>query len=131
MPAKSVFISHASKDDGVVRELRQALESLGVETWADSERLSGGDILSAEIRKAIENADYFLVVLSLDSLNSEWVQREIKHAKSVRKTDYKIVPLIRQNIGIPVLHLLFEEEPVAVRLGDGPAAVTDALPQIL
>ena len=90
MPAKSVFISHSSKDDAIVRELRQALSDLGIETWADSERLSGGDPLAAVIREEIENADYFLVLVSLTALNSEWVQREIAHAKSLRK---RIVPL--------------------------------------
>jgi tetratricopeptide (TPR) repeat protein len=131
MPAKSVFISHSSKDDGIVRELRQALEALGIETWADSERLAGGDLLTPEIQKAIENADHFLVVVSVNALNSDWVQREIKHARSVRKRGYKIVPLMRSGIEPPVLRLLFGKGPVAIRLDDGPAAVTDALPHIL
>src|SRR5437660_9045587 len=128
MPAKSVFISHSSKDAVLVRELRQSLESLGIETWADSERLSGGDILSTAIQAAIGKADYFLAVVSLHALNSDWVQREIRHAKESVK---KIVPLIRPEIGTPVLRLVFGGEPVAIKLGDGPAAVTDALPQIL
>lgn len=42
MAAKSVFISHSSEDDGLVRDLRQALELLGIETWVDSERTKGG-----------------------------------------------------------------------------------------
>src|SRR5439155_12641751 len=112
MSAKSVFISHSSKDDGVVRELRNALEALGMETWADSERLAGGDLLSTEIQKAIEDADYFLAVVSIHALNSEWVQREIKHAKKVRKRGYKIVPLIRTGIKIPALRPLFGKEQV-------------------
>jgi len=29
MPAKSVFLSHSSKDDAIVRELRNALEAVG------------------------------------------------------------------------------------------------------
>jgi tetratricopeptide (TPR) repeat protein len=128
MPAKSVFISHSSKDDGIVCEIRQALEALGVETWADSERLSGGDPLAPAIQKAIEKADYFLAVVSLNSLNSDWVQREIKHAASLRK---KIIPLTLPGIGTPILKLLFGEEPLAIPLGDGPAAVQDALPHIL
>src|SRR5579862_3459026 len=131
MPAKSVFISHSSKDDGIVRELRQALEALGVETWTDSERLKGGDALTPEIQHTIENADHFLAVVSLHALNSDWVQREIRHAQSIRKDGYKIIPLTRPDIGTPVLRLLFGEEPVAIRLGGGPAAITDALPHIL
>jgi tetratricopeptide (TPR) repeat protein len=131
MPAKSVFISHSSKDDAIVREIRQALEAFGIETWADSERLSGGDLLTPKIQKAIEDASHFFVVLSLDALNSPWVQEEIQHANSVRKPGYKIVPLMRPGIEPPLLRLLFGEEPVGIKLGGGPAAVTDALPQIL
>jgi hypothetical protein len=60
MPAKSVFISHSSKDDGIVREIRQSLEGQGIEVWADSERLSGGDPLAPTIREAIEKTDYLV-----------------------------------------------------------------------
>ncbi len=131
MPDKSVFISQSSKDDGIVRELRQALEALGVEAWADSERLSGGDRLKPEIQNAIEDADHFLAVVSLDALNSDWVQREIAHAKSVKKAGYKIIPLLRQGIGTPILKLLFGEESIAIQLSDGAGAVSNALPSIL
>ena len=131
MPAKSVFVSHSSKDDSVVRELRQALEGLGIEVWADSERLTGGDLLSPKLEEAIERADCFLALISLNALNSAWVQREIGLAKKVTKSGYKIVPLIRPGIEIPLLQLLFGPEPVAVSLGDGPAAVANALPHIL
>jgi tetratricopeptide (TPR) repeat protein len=126
-----IFISHSSKDDGIVREIRQALEALGIETWADSERLSGGDPLTSKIQNAIRKADHFLCVVSLNALNSEWVQREVQCARSVRKRRYKIIPLTLPGVGIPAMRLLIGEDAVAIRLGDGAAAVTDALPQIL
>src|SRR3954471_11290113 len=44
----------------LVRELRQSLEALGIETWVDSERLSGGDALTPAIQHSIENADQLL-----------------------------------------------------------------------
>ncbi|MBZ5728595.1 MAG: toll/interleukin-1 receptor domain-containing protein [Acidobacteriia bacterium] len=84
MPAKSVFISHSSKNDGIVREIRQTLEALGVETWADSERLAGGGLLAPEIQKAIDKADCFLAVVSLDALNSEWVNWPTPRSKSAK-----------------------------------------------
>src|SRR5450432_943201 len=120
MPTRSVFLSHSSKDDAVVRALRNALESLGIETWADSERLTGADLLTAEIQRAIEKADYFLAVVSLHAINSEWVQREIDFAKAARK---KIIPLLRPEIGMPALRLLIGQEPVYIPLGSGPGAV--------
>jgi hypothetical protein len=131
MPGVSVFISHSSKDDGIVKELQQALELRGIVVWVDSEELSGGDPLSPKIHEAIENADHFLVLVSMDALNSAWVQREVAHARTIHMPGYKIIPLIRPGIGIPLLRLLMGEEPVAIQLTDGPAAVAHALPQIL
>jgi hypothetical protein len=64
----------------------------------------------------------------LNALNSEWVQREIKHAQSLQK---KIIPLMRPGIGPAILRLIFGEEPVGIPLGDGPSAVQDTLPNIL
>ena len=124
MPGKSVFISHSSKDDPLVRALRQSLEALGVEVWADSERLLGGDLLSPVLEAEVRKANYFLAVASLAALNSEWVQREIGFAKKAGK---KIVPLMRPEIGPPALRLLFGEEPVGIRF----ESVMHALPDIL
>ena len=42
MPAKSVFISHATRDDAQVKELRHNLEFLDVLVWTDSENLTAG-----------------------------------------------------------------------------------------
>ena len=42
MPAKSVFISHATRDDAQVKELRHNLELLDVLVWTDSENLTAG-----------------------------------------------------------------------------------------
>jgi serine/threonine protein kinase len=42
MSAKMVFISHSTKDDPVVADLRRTLELLSIEVWADSRRLGGG-----------------------------------------------------------------------------------------
>ncbi|MGE0682022.1 MAG: toll/interleukin-1 receptor domain-containing protein, partial [Candidatus Binatia bacterium] len=53
MNSNSVFISHASADDGFVKELCQALEGQGLTVWADSRELSGGDKLAPTIKQAI------------------------------------------------------------------------------
>jgi predicted RNA-binding protein with RPS1 domain len=49
-----IFISHASKDDGFVKELREALEGQRPTVWVDSRDLRGGAKLALEIEKAIE-----------------------------------------------------------------------------
>lgn len=80
MSSDHIFISHSSEDDTFVKELREALESLGLSTWADSRELSGGDKLTPEIERNIEDARLFIVIVSLNALNSEWVQDDVKSA---------------------------------------------------
>ena len=52
----TLFLSHSSQDDALVRELQQVLHDLGQEVWIDSRQLRGGDPLWPEIAKAIEDA---------------------------------------------------------------------------
>src|SRR5689334_4358379 len=40
-----IFISHSSKNDDVVKRLRETLELAGFVTWVDSREFTGGDIL--------------------------------------------------------------------------------------
>ena len=128
-PRTSVFLSHSSADKPLVRELRQSLESLGVKTWVDTERLAGGDVLLHEIKANIEKAEHFLVVLSIAALNSDWVQAEIKHARAAGK---KVIAVTRPDIGSPILKLLLGgDEPLAIRLEDGADTLAKTLPHIL
>src|SRR5829696_8658686 len=78
-----IFISHSSKNDDVVKRLREVLELEGFRTWVDSRELSGGDILSDTLTEQIKTASSFMILLSIDSLSSEWVQKELKLAQKV------------------------------------------------
>jgi tetratricopeptide (TPR) repeat protein len=134
MSDKSVFISHSSQDDLVVAEIRQALELLGIEVWADSQWLAGGDKLEISINEAIEKASHFLAILSLNAINSAWVVKEIKHALQVRKKrgdSYKVIPVLLPGIEPSALRLWLGKERVAVKLSVGPGGVSAALPGLL
>jgi TIR domain len=128
MAAKSVFISHSSEDDGLVRDLRQALELLRIETWVDSERTTGGQPLEDTIREGIEKSDHLLVVVSTHVFNSEWVPREIEIARDLNKP---VVPLTLPGIKVSAVRNFLREDPISIPVGDGPAAVQNALPKIL
>src|SRR5262249_37732350 len=114
MGSGHIFISHASKDDPLVLELRQALEDLGQPVWVDSRHLRGGDALAPAIVEAIEQARHVLVVLSPNTINSPWVRREIQKALDVarqRKTqDYRVIPLPLPGVEPSALALWFDEE---------------------
>jgi hypothetical protein len=130
-----IFISHASKDDDFVKQLRLALESLNLTVWVDSRKLRGGDKLAREINDAIEQARSVIVVLSPNTVNSPWVRKEINKALKVEKrkkdSGYRVIPLLLPGVEPSALPLWFEEEPLGVRVQLGTGRVTEALPQIL
>jgi len=128
MSANSVFISHATRNDSRVEELRRHLELLEVQVWADHQNLTAGQFLAKEIRSKIEACDAFVAFLTQDAMNSAWVQEEIKHALKSKKT---VIALLTPEVKIPALKPLFRKEPVAILLTEGPAAITNVLPQIL
>ena len=68
-----LFLSHSSKDDGFVRELRAALALHGQDVWIDSRQLRGGDPLEQAIKQAIEDASAYAVLVSPAALQSKWV----------------------------------------------------------
>lgn len=130
-----VFISHASKDDAFVQELREQLESHDIAVWVDSRKLRGGAKLAHEINEAIEQARQVIVVLSANTVNSPWVRKEIQKALEVEKQrkdeGYRVAPLLLPSIEPTALALWFDEEPVGVRVGIKVGELSEALPQIL
>jgi tetratricopeptide (TPR) repeat protein len=133
--SEQVFISHSSKDDDFVRELREALEDQGVPVWVDSRKLRGGEKLAPEVAAAIERARQFVAVIGPNTVNSPWVRREIRKALEVeaarRGEGYRVVPLLLPGVEPSALPLWFEEEPVGVRVELKAGGVSEALPAIL
>jgi hypothetical protein len=92
----------ATEDDEFVKELRQQLEAHQLSTWVDSRNLVAGQRLDPEIEAAIRDASHFIVVLSLHTVNSAWVRKEVQHAQKIeaqRKDDgYRVIPLLLEGL---------------------------------
>lgn len=95
---EKVFISYSRKDIDFVRKLAGDLESAGYDVWWDITDLRGGDDWVRNIPKAIKDSRYFIVVLSPNSIESEWVRKEYTQALSLRK---KIIPLMFAPCEVP------------------------------
>lgn len=70
-----VFISYSRKDLPFVKQLATDLKEAGLDVWYDISGLVGGVRWRVEIEKALRNSQFVLVVLSTDSITSEWVER--------------------------------------------------------
>ena len=72
-----IFISHSSKDQDFVRAVLKPLFE-GPETlaWCSSTDMPLAEDWQRQIRSALAQTDWFLVVLSPDAQASAWVQAE-------------------------------------------------------
>lgn len=101
--SKSIFLSHSSKDKFFVRTLAEHLMNYGIKVWLDEAEINIGDSLTEKIGRAIESTDYVGVVLSHNSINSEWVQRELQIAlqKEIKRKKIVVLPILIETVEIP------------------------------
>jgi hypothetical protein len=99
----NVFLSHSSKDKFFARKLAEQLTGHGAKVWIDGAELRIGDSLIEKIGKAIESADFIAVVLSHDSVRSNWVQKELHMAMTrvLAERNIKILPLLKDRCEVP------------------------------
>ena len=80
-PGSRVFISHAEADrERVEREVITPLESHGFRTWYCREDVRSASLWERAILDALEGSDWFLIVMSPASMQSEWVKDEVHWA---------------------------------------------------
>ncbi len=97
-----VFMSYSRKDISFVEQLAKDLKNAGLDVWYDVSNLGGGSRWRVEIENALRNSQYVIVVLSPDSILSEWVEREFLFASN-RKC--KIIPLLYRACELPLNYL--------------------------
>jgi uncharacterized protein YjbI with pentapeptide repeats len=85
----SCFISHSTKDHLFAERLFNDLQGKGVRTWYAPEEMKGGEKLYDQIDSAIRLHDKLLLVLSDQSLQSEWVMTEIRRCRKAEKREGK------------------------------------------
>jgi len=79
----SCFISYSTKDEDFARRLYTRLRAEHLRVWFAPEDVKSGRKLNEQIERAIQIHDRLLVVLSEDSMQSEWVITEIRKARKV------------------------------------------------
>ena len=83
----SCFISFSFKDNDFCKRLHSRLRDSHVRVWYAPEDVRGGQKLHEQIDTAIRYFDKLLIVLSENSLNSEWVITEIRKARKAEKRE--------------------------------------------
>ncbi|MBD2461864.1 TIR domain-containing protein [Oscillatoria sp. FACHB-1407] len=99
--AVDVFISYSRADSGFARQLNEALQMQGKNTWFDQESIASGTDFQQEIYRGIETANHFLFILSPSSINSPYCADEVEYAAKLNK---RFVTVLHRPINPANLH---------------------------
>ena len=97
---KKVFISYSSKQKAHADDLHYMLEKAGYEPILDNYDIKGGQRISDTIASLIRDANYFVLLLTEESLSSSWVSSEVTLAYSFGLLkDERLLPVQLDEIG--------------------------------
>jgi len=91
----SCFISYSHKDEEFAKRLYSRMRDEHLRVWFAPEDMKAGEKLNEQIDRAIQVYDRLLLVLSENSLQSEWVMTEIRKARKaeIREKRQKLFPI--------------------------------------
>ena len=102
--AMPVFISYSHADKEVAETLALNLVQAKQKVWIDSWELNPGDSLIAKIEGALGGADAILVLLSENSVNSEWCGKELRTGllRELEEKAVLVIPVVVDECEIPL-----------------------------
>jgi GTPase SAR1 family protein len=94
-----VFISHATPDRPLLEELVIGpLHSHGVATWFCKDDILGSNHWEPAIRKGLQESDWFLLAMTPNAQQSEWVKAELEFAFHIADNEPRrrewVIPII-------------------------------------
>ena len=87
----TVFLSHSSSDAWIAKTMAEKIEALGASCWLDEKDFEGGDIVADEIIKGIDACNEAIVLVSPNTIKSQWVSFEVGGLRVQRK---RITPIL-------------------------------------
>ncbi len=113
----NVFISYSTDAKPWAEKLSAFLEDKGVSTWSDFKSIKPGQRWLVEIQRALDSANYFLIVVGPKNQVGEWQDREWQGAlqRIWSEPNKRIIPILIDKAMPPS----FLRDWVAVRIQPG------------
>jgi hypothetical protein len=89
--AYKVFISHSTRDQGLVISLVNLLSKFGMGVSVAEWYLTPGERLDKKVFDQIEKADCVVALLTRNGIRSNWVQQEIGYALKTKRIVFPLV----------------------------------------
>ncbi|MCH8876510.1 MAG: toll/interleukin-1 receptor domain-containing protein [Chloroflexi bacterium] len=94
MTPKELFLSHSSHNTQIASAITGTLRNHGVPVWYSQTNILTAQQWHDEIGNALRRCDWFMVLLSIDSVQSIWVKRELLYALTYSQYEDHIMPVI-------------------------------------
>ena len=93
------FLSYAAKDTNIADEIYQYLTANGLNIWYAHKAMLPASSFAEPITEAIRNSDGMIVLISQNSVSSQWVWNEVNLAyEDAAERNKKIIPIKVGNI---------------------------------
>jgi len=89
---RRAFLSYSTKDTAVAERLLEHLEQRGIDVFYAPRDISPGTDYTVAIIEAIDHCDYFVLLVSADSMQSEHVKNELALAHDHLRDGTMIMP---------------------------------------
>lgn len=86
-----IFISYSTQNAQYAFGLAKKLREEGFDVWIDDSKLRSGDNWWEVIVRALRGCSAFLVIMTPESKNSRWVQREVTLADNWQKPTFPVL----------------------------------------
>lgn len=97
------FLSYNSSDNNFAKKLAIDLIENNIDVWFDRWKIYAGESIIGKVEEGISTCDYFLILMSPNSMKSKWVKKELQLGLNnlIEKNKIRIVPLLLKNCNIP------------------------------
>ena len=96
MLPNELFLSHSNLDQTFVTSIAEVMRGHGIPVWYSRTNIVGAQQWHDEIGAALKRCDWFVLILSPNSVKSIWAKREVLYALNDNHYADKIVPLLYQ-----------------------------------
>lgn len=96
MLPNEIFLSHSNLDQPFATSFVETLRRHGIPVWHSQTNIVGAQQWHDEIGAALKRCDWFVLVLSPNSVKSIWVKREVLFALNDNHYADRIVPVLYQ-----------------------------------
>jgi uncharacterized protein YbaR (Trm112 family) len=102
--SRRVFVSYSTRDiDYVVNTLVPRLRQAGHRPWFSLDGIHAADTWERSISKALEDSEWFIVVMSPNAVQSDWVRTEVHWA--IENRPGRIIPIMLRQCEPWKLHM--------------------------